>query len=86
MNSDSAVEINNVVLIKGEPGGAKAQQRTISMLFRVLGPRLVIFRGVRCSSSTGDCRPVLSKVEGPLQAAGALHSLWRACRLIAVSL
>jgi hypothetical protein len=37
----------------GEPGRAKAQKRTITMLSRVLGPGLVIFRGVRCS--TGDC-------------------------------
>ena len=45
------------------------------MLFRVLGPGLVIFQGVRCT--TGDCRP--------RQATGALHSLWRARRLIDVS-
>jgi hypothetical protein len=46
------------------------------MLSRVLAPGLVIFREVRCS--TGDCRP--------LQATGPLHSFWRACRLIDVSL
>jgi protein-S-isoprenylcysteine O-methyltransferase Ste14 len=36
-------------VIRGEPGGAKAQKRTITMLYRVLGPGLILLRGVFCS-------------------------------------
>jgi hypothetical protein len=60
---------------QGESAGAKGQKRTISMLFRALGPGLVIVQGVRCT--TGDCRPH--------QATGPLHSLWRARPLLAMS-
>ena len=35
--------MDTCVPVEGEPGGAKAQKRTISMPCRVLGPGLTIF-------------------------------------------
>jgi hypothetical protein len=45
-NPNSAVEIDNVYRSRGEPGGAKAQMRTITIICRVLGPEPAILAEV----------------------------------------
>ncbi len=59
----------------GEPGGAKAQRRTPSMTFLVLGSTLVFISGIRFATSV--CRP--------LQGRDPLRSVRRAHPSIAVT-